>query len=158
MTVRPAQSLARRRSRCVSRPGKRTLAEHLPPIQRSASSAPSRADNATLANDIVYLFVKVDAGAAEHAGETGFVKMSDVKDKGDGKANVKLSYVDVKLTSAATKLYKAKDKKDVVVELAKDTRLKVVSTDGDMQQIEVVDGANVAKAGWIDKGQIKDEG
>ena len=41
---------------------------------------------------------------------------------------------------------------------SKDTRLKVVSTNGDMQQIEVVDGANVTKTGWIDKGQIKDEG
>jgi hypothetical protein len=110
-----------------------------------------------MANDVVYLFVTVDAAAAEHAGETGYVKMADVKDKGDGKANVKLTYVDVKLTSAATKLYKAKDKKDLVVELARDTRLKVVTTDGDMQQIEVVDGTNVAKTGWIDKGQIKNE-
>jgi hypothetical protein len=33
----------------------------------------------------------------------------------------------------------------------------VVTTDADMQQIEVVDGTNVAKTGWIDKGQIKNE-
>jgi len=111
-----------------------------------------------LINDVVYVYVKIDAGAAEHAGDTAYLKASDVKDKGDGKANVKLPYVDVKVTSAATKLYKAKDKKDVVVDLAKNTRLKVVSTEGDLQQVEVVDGEHVTKAGWIAKGKIKDEG
>ena len=111
-----------------------------------------------LVKDVVYLYVKIDAGAAEHAGDLAYVKASDVKDKGDGKANVALPYIDVKRTSAATKLYKAKDKKDVVVDLAKDTRLKVVSTEGEMQQVEVVDGKHVTKAGWIDKGTIKDEG
>jgi hypothetical protein len=110
-----------------------------------------------LANDIVYLFVQIDAGAATHGGETGYVKMSDVKDKGDGKANVNLPYVAVKLTTAAVKLYKGKDKKDQVVELAKDTRLKVVKTEGDVVCIEVVDGTHTAKTGWIDKGQFKDE-
>jgi hypothetical protein len=40
---------------------------------------------------------------------------------------------------------------------AKDTRLKVLATEGDVVHIEVVDGAQVAKTGWIDKGQIKDE-
>jgi hypothetical protein len=110
-----------------------------------------------LANDIMYLFVKIDASAAEHPGETGYIKMSDVKDKGDGKATLKLPYVDVKLTSGATKLYKAKDKKDLLVELPRDTRLKIVSTDGDVQQIEVVDGKHVAKTGWIEAGKIKDE-
>jgi hypothetical protein len=91
------------------------------------------------------------------AGETGYIKMSDVKDKGDGKATLKLPDVDVKLTSGATELYKAKDKKDLIVELPKDTRLKVVSTDGDLQQIEVVDGKHVARSGWIEAGKIKDE-
>jgi hypothetical protein len=33
----------------------------------------------------------------------------------------------------------------------------VVTADGDMQQIEVVDGTNVARTGWIEKGKIKDE-
>src|SRR5262249_1977659 len=113
--------------------------------------------SSAMANDTVYLFVQVDAGAAAHGGETGYVKMSDVKDKGDGKANVKLPYVDVKLTTAAVKVYKAKDKKDQLVELPKDTRLKVLTTEGDLLQIEVVDGTHVTKSGWIDKGQTKDE-
>jgi hypothetical protein len=111
----------------------------------------------SLVKDIMYLFVTIDASAAEHPGETGYIKMSDVKDKGDGKATLKLPYVDVKLTSGATKLYKAKDKKDLIVELPRDTRLKIVSTDGDVQQIEVVDGKHVAKTGWIEAGKIKDE-
>ena len=45
----------------------------------------------------------------------------------------------------------------LIVELPKDTRLKVVSTDGDVQQIEVVDGKRVARTGWIEAGKIKDE-
>ena len=111
----------------------------------------------SLANDIVYLFVEVDASEPTHGGKTGYVKMSDVKDKGDGKSNVKLPYIDVKLTNAVTKLYKAKDKKDLLVELPKDTRLRVNKTEGDLLEIEVVHGANAAATGWIDKGQIKDE-
>lgn len=118
---------------------------------------PLEQQSKTLIGNVDYLFVKVAAGAAEHAGDTGYVMMSNVKDKGDGKATVDLPYVEVKLTTAKVKLYKAKDKKDVVVELAKDTRLRVMTTEGDMQQIEVVDRENVAKTGWIDKGQIKDE-
>jgi hypothetical protein len=110
-----------------------------------------------MANDVVYLFIKVDAGAAGHAGETGYVKLSDVKDKGDGKSTLKLPYVDVKLITAAVKLYKAADKKDLIVELAKDTRLRVLKTEGDMQQIEVVHGPQTTKTGWIAKGQTKDE-
>jgi hypothetical protein len=35
--------------------------------------------------------------------------------------------------------------------------MTVVSTDGDVQQIEVVDGKHVAKSGWIEAGKIKDE-
>jgi hypothetical protein len=110
-----------------------------------------------IANDVIYLFVKVDPAAASHGGETGYVKQTDAKDKGDGKANVAMPYVDVKLTTAAIKLYKAKDKKEELVDLPKDTRLRVLSTEGDVLHIEVVDGAQVTKAGWIDKGKIKDE-
>jgi hypothetical protein len=33
----------------------------------------------------------------------------------------------------------------------------VIATDGDVSNVEVVDGTQAAKTGWIDKSQVKDE-
>ena len=109
-----------------------------------------------MAGNVVYLFVTVDAGVATHGGKSGFVKMSDILDKG-GKANVDLPLVDVKLTVRDAPLYKDSGKAQEIKKLVKDTRLRVLSTSADMIQIEVVDGPDTTKTGWMEKNEIKDE-
>ena len=105
----------------------------------------------------VYLVVAVAAAAAVHAGDTGMVKESDVKDRGDGAANVRLPLVDVKRTTGPTGLYAAADKQALVVQLPQDTRVRLVSTQGNVQQVSVVDGTHTGRTGWIDAGQIANE-
>jgi hypothetical protein len=58
-----------------------TLSEN---IKRKKDTVLDQQKSKSLANDIVYLFVKIHAGAAEHAEETSFVKMSDAQERATG--------------------------------------------------------------------------
>lgn len=131
--------------------------EQLVPKLKLAKDVVLHQGHTRLFDDVVFALIEVDAKAAAHAGATGWVRLSDVKDKGDGKPTLPLPHVDVKATLAAVKLYQAADQKDVIVELARDTRLRVLQTEGDMHQIEVVDGPQVTRRGWIARGQLKDD-
>jgi hypothetical protein len=72
------------------------------------------------ANDTV-----VDCGLAEKLKLANDVTLEllrqAISNDGDGKVDVKLPYVAVKLTTAAVNLYKANDKKGQVAELPKDS-------------------------------------
>jgi hypothetical protein len=105
----------------------------------------------------VYLAVEIDASAPAHPGKTGYVEASDVEDIGNGLPTVPLPYVQVKHTTTSTALYRASDKQELLVELARGTRLTLLRDEGGMQEVAVADGAHAGSTGWIAAGLIENE-
>jgi hypothetical protein len=106
-------------------------------------------------NDVGYISITMVGGA--HDGEVGNVKTSELKDAGDGNATVDLPVPKVKLTTAATALFKKETGDDKVKDLPKDTRVTVKKTSNGRSQGQVVDGPDTAKEGWIDSSKLNDE-
>jgi len=98
--------------------------------------------------DVSHLFVEITS-EGDHKGDTVYVKVTDVKDKGDGKALKKLPIVEVFCTTGSTKIYKAADKTEELKTVGASTRVKVLATSGDMKQIEIVDGADTGVKGFV---------
>lgn len=103
-------------------------------------------------------YVEIEiTSAGTHHGKTGYVKVSDVKDKGDGDTTVNLPPVAVKLITASTDLFSDHQQTSKLQSLAKDTRVKVLATQGAAKQIEVVDGSDTGKKGWVAAAKLKNE-
>lgn len=111
-------------------------------------------DTITIA-DVGYISITMVGGA--HDGEVGNVKTSELKDAGDGNDTVDLPVPKVKLTSAATALFKKDKGDDKTKDLPKDTRVTVTKTSNGRSQVQVADGPDTAKEGWIDSSKLNDE-
>lgn len=117
-------------------------------------------DRAIGLNGKVYIVVTVKTSSADASliGQTGAIAVEDLSDKGDGKDRVALPLVKVLVpTKANIPLYKDKDKATKDKDLPQNTRMKKLSEDSGMVEVEIVDGADIAKKGWIEKAKLKDE-
>ncbi|MCP5106306.1 MAG: hypothetical protein GY950_23165 [bacterium] len=115
-------------------------------VQKSTAAAGNKA----------YVFVEVATG--DHATKEGYIEVNDLEDKGTGSETVDLPLVDVKVTKEAdVPLYKEKEKTTEEKKLPLGTRMKVISEGDGMAQIEIVDGPDTAKKGWLEKSKIEDE-
>lgn len=102
--------------------------------------------------------VKTSSKDPSLVGKVGIMTVDELEDKGDGKETVDLPLVKTKVpTEADISLYKDKSKKTEDKKLDVKTRMKVLKEDGDMTEIEIVDGADITKKGWVEKSKIKDE-
>ena len=102
--------------------------------------------------------VKTSSKDASLVGKTGIMKVEELEDKGDGKETVDLPLVKTKVpTEADISLYKDKGKATEDKKLSATTRMKVLKEEGGMAEIEIVDGTDITKTGWVEKSKIKDE-
>ena len=108
------------------------------------------------AGDVYYAFITIKSAGAHH-GETGYVKVSELKDKGDGAATVDLPTVAVQVVTAQTPLYADNLQARRLQSLAKDTRVKVLATRGVLKQIQIVDGPDTGKTGWAAADKLVNE-
>jgi hypothetical protein len=107
-----------------------------------------------------YISFKVKTSSKDPSlvGKKGIMKLEELEDKGDGKATIDLPLVKTKVPKRVDlSLYKDKDKAKEEQKLAKGTRMKVLSEDKDMVEVEIVDGDDITKTGWVEKSKIKDE-
>lgn len=107
-----------------------------------------------------YISVEVKTSAKDPSlvGKIGLITLEELEDKGDGKDTVNLPLVKTKIpTEADISLYKDKGKIKEEQKLDEKTRMKVLKEDGEMINIEIVDGADITKTGWVEKTKIKDE-
>jgi hypothetical protein len=104
-------------------------------------------DSSVSEGDVYYAFIRVKSDGP-HKGQTGYVKVSELKDKGDGGATVDLPTVAVMVVTAQTPLYEDDLQKKRLQSIAKDTRVKVLATKGVLKQIQIVDGPDTGKTGW----------
>ncbi|EAY28052.1 eCIS core domain-containing protein [Microscilla marina] len=113
-------------------------------------------EKAAEAGGIIYTYGKVTSGTQNT--KKGYIKSSDLKDKGDGKNTIDLPLVAVKLTKEANvPLYVDADKKNKAMDLPINTRLKVTGEEKGLHKVEIVDGTNTTKTGYLEKNKIKDE-
>lgn len=96
--------------------------------------------------DVYYAFIRIKSDGP-HKDETGYVKVSELKDKGDGAATVDLPTVTVMVVTAQTPLYADDLQQNRLQSLAKDTRVEVLATKGVLKQIQIVDGPDTGKTG-----------
>jgi len=111
----------------------------------------------TTVEQAVYLAIEVDGGAAAHGGKTGYVKLDDVEDRGDGLATIPLPHVQVKRTLAQVELHDTSARQGPSIQLPQGTRLRLLQDGAEAQQIEVIDGPHTRTTGWLAAGQIADE-
>jgi hypothetical protein len=102
--------------------------------------------------------VKTSSKDATLVGKTGIMKLEELEDKGDGVATVDLPLIKTKVpTEADISLYKDKAKAAEDKKLGVKTRMKVLKEEDTMAEVEIVDGADITKTGWVEKSKIKDE-
>lgn len=106
----------------------------------------------------VSIEVKTSTKDPSLVGKVGVMKLEELEDKGDGKDTVDLPLVKTKIpTEANISLYKDKGKATEDKKLGVKTRMKVLKEEDDMAEVEIVDGADITKKGWVEKSKIKDE-
>ena len=54
-------------------------------------------------------------------------------------------------------LFKDKEKETEDKKIGIKTRMKVLKEQGEMVEIEIVDGAEITKTGWVEKSKLKNE-
>lgn len=106
--------------------------------------------------DVYYAFIEITSEGA-HKGETGYVKVTELKDKGDGAPTMDLPTATVMVVTAQTPFYADKLQKKRLQSVAKDTRVKALASSGVLKQIEIVDGADTGKTGWIAASKLVHE-
>ena len=106
-----------------------------------------------------YILVEVKKSSHNSlVGERGLILVKDVEDKGDGKDTVDLPIEKVFIpTEDNISLYKDKEKVTEDKKLKDGTRMKKLSEDRDMVEVEIVDGDDTSKTGWVLKSKLKNE-
>lgn len=107
-----------------------------------------------------YVSFKVQTSSKDPSliGKKGIMRLEELEDKGDGKETINLPLVKIKVPKRVDiSLYKDKNKEKEEQKLDKKTRMKVLSEDKGIVEVEIVDGANITKTGWVKKSQLKDE-
>jgi len=107
-----------------------------------------------------FIEIKVQKSSKDPSlvGKRGTIEVKHLKDKGDGKETVDLPLVKTKVpTEADISLYKDKGKAKEDKKLKKKTRMKVLKEEDEMINVEIVDGTDITKTGWVEKSKIKDE-
>jgi hypothetical protein len=104
----------------------------------------------------IYQFIEIKSDGA-NKGKTGYVESALLKDKGDGPETVDLPTVQVKLLKEEAKLYEDADLSKLIKSLPKGTRLKKRAIKGILADVEVVDGPDTGKTGWVASTKLSDE-
>lgn len=106
-----------------------------------------------------YVWAKVTkATKASNKDKEGLFEVDQLKDKGDGKNTVKLPIVKTLVpTENDIPLYKDKGKVTEDKKLPTGTRMKKIGEDNTMVQVEIVDGPDITKKGWVEKTKLKNE-
>ncbi|CAA6825951.1 MAG: Unknown protein [uncultured Sulfurovum sp.] len=100
----------------------------------------------------------VIASTDDNINRKGKIDAKYLKDEGGGEDTVDLPLVTTKVpTEGSISLYKDKGKANEEQKLDKKTRMKMLKEDGEMVEIEIVDGAEITKTGWVEKSKLKDE-
>ena len=112
----------------------------------------------TATQNYISFEVKTSSEDPSLVGRSGIMKIEELEDKGDGKDTVDLPLVKTKVpTEADISLYKDKEKETEDKKIGIKTRMKVLKEQGEMVEIEIVDGAEITKTGWVEKSKLKDE-
>jgi hypothetical protein len=91
-------------------------------------------------------------------GKKGIMKVEELEDKGDGKDTVDLPLMKTKVPiEGDISLYKDKEKTTEDKKIGVKTRMKVLKEQGEMVEIEIVDGDKITNTGWVEKSKLKDE-